>query len=215
MSETPFCLGSTGAADRCGVGMGQESPRPSEGYASRAEIEAAIAELSAADAERLRRGAVLRAVGLKGLGLGVCGDDLLQEAMELALAGKRPWPKGVRFVAYLLQLVRNISGHLARRAKSRLGIPVKEQAEVEVAMSGDPDCLVPTAIPDPERLAAAREQIGQVKGRFAKDETVSLIIEGWETDMAGPDIKRELQLSQNDFETAVTRLRRGARSLEE
>ena len=195
--------------------MGQKSPGTVESYASRAEIEAAIEGLSAADTERLKRTADLRAAGLKGLGLGVCGDDLLQRAMELALKGNRHWPKGVRFVTYLLQLVRNVAGHLALDAKSRLGVPVQEQAEVEVVMSGDPDCLVPAAIPDPERLAAARETTGRIKKKFAKDETVSLIIEGWETEMTGPDIKRELELSQNDYETAVTRLRRGARSLEE
>lgn len=194
--------------------MGQKTPGESEDYGSRAQIEAAIAGLSPADAERLKRSADSRAAGLKGLGLGVCGDDLLQRAMELALEGKRRWPKGVRFVTYLLQLVRNVSGHLARRAKSRLGIPVQEQPEVEI-LSGDPDCLVPAATPDPERLAAAREMTGRIKKYFAKDETVSLIIEGWETEMTGRDIRTELGLSQNDYETAVTRLRRGARKLEE
>ena len=195
--------------------MGQKSPKASAGYASRAEIEAAIEGLSPADTERLKRSADWRAAGLKGLGLGVCGDDLLQSAMELAVDGSRRWPKGVRFVTYLLQLIKNVAGHLARGAKSRLGIPVQDQGQIEVVMSDDPDGLVPTAIPDPERLAAARETIGRIKKRFATDETVSLIIEGWETDMTGPDIKRDLGLSQNDFETAVTRLRRGARGLEE
>lgn len=197
------------------MGVGQKSPKSSEDYASRAEIEAAIERLSLADAERLDRAAAWRAASLKGLGLGVCGDDLLQEAMRLALEGNRRWPKGVRFVTYLQQLVRNVAGHLARRAKSRLGLAVQDQAEVEVMVSGDPDCLVPTTIPDPERVAAARETTARIKEKFAKDETVSLIIEGWETEMTGPDIKRELELSQNDYETAVTRLRRGARSLEE
>jgi DNA-directed RNA polymerase specialized sigma24 family protein len=195
--------------------MGQKSPGSPDGCASRAEIGAAIDGLSPADTERLDRSAELRAAGLKGLGLGVCGDDLLQEAMRLALEGSRRWPKGVRFVTYLLQLVRNVAGHAARRAKSRLGVSVEDQPEVEVVVSGDPDCLVASAMPDPERLAAARETTGRIKKKFAKDETVSLIIEGWETEMTGRDIRTELGLSQNDYETAVTRLRRGARKLEE
>lgn len=195
--------------------MGQKAPGRQEGYASQVEIEAAVEGLSAADSERLQRSADAQAAGLKGLGLGVCGDDLLQRAMELAVEGSRRWPKGVRFVTYLLQLVRNVAGHLTRHAKSQLGIPVQAQAGVEVVMSGDPDDLVPAAMPDPERLAAARETIGRIKGKFANDETVSLIIEGWETEMTGPDIKRELGLTQNEYETAVTRLRRAARSLEE
>ncbi len=61
----------------------------------------------------------------------------------------------------------------------------------------------------------ARRKLDQIEKRFEGDERVLLILEGLATEMTGPEIKEALGLSQNEFETAMTRLRRGARNLED
>jgi hypothetical protein len=48
----------------------------------------------------------------------------------------------------------------------------------------------------------------QVAEKFADDDVVQLVIEGLATEMKGPEIQAALGISQREFETAMTRLRR-------
>ena len=64
-------------------------------------------------------------------------------------------------------------------------------------------------IPDPERLAAAREQLEKVDKKFAGDDLVGLVVEGLSTGMKGPEIQQDLGITETQFETAMTKLRRG------
>lgn len=190
--------------------------KPAE-YASLEEVEEAIGRLTPADSERLSRFAQLKVRGLRGLGLGVEAEDLLQEALTRSLqpGGKR-WPKNISFVNHLIAAMRNSAGHLVRDGHgARLA-----SIEPPNALDADGDGVShewdrPTEVPDAERIAAARERLQKIEKRFENDERVRLVMEGLATEMKGPEIKADLGITQNELETAMTRLRRGSAKVEE
>lgn len=197
--------------------MTKKTEAKSADYASLDEVEHAISELTPADSERLTRFAQQRARGLSGLGFGVEAEDLLQEALTRTLqpGGKR-WSKNMTFVKHLIAAMRNIAGHLARDGHG-VGLVSLDPADASDA-HGDGlnnQWDKPTAVPDAERIAVARERLKKIEERFQDDDRVLLVIEGLSTEMNGPEIKQDLGISQNELETAMTRLRRGAAKAEE
>lgn len=191
--------------------MKTKAPRSEESYATEAEVREAVGRLGDADLERLRRYADLRARALAALGLGIGGSDLLQEALSRTLAGKRKWPKSVKFVQHLLGAVRSISSGLAKRMK---GVVV----ETDLLGDGEGDeshgIELASPLADPERLAAVHEELAHIEQLFSSDERALLVIEGLKDRMEGPEIKEWLGLSQTEFETVMKRLRRGVRGKE-
>lgn len=173
----------------------------SDEYASDAEVEAALRGLTAAQTLRLSQVAEFRARAVATLGLGLSGDDLLQEAIGRTLSGDRRWRKSkVGFERHLRETIRSIVSHAPDEFRG--GLPTLSDPHDEgEALLGRP----PTA----ERIAAAREALAKIEAKFADDDEVLLVIEGLATEMNGPEIQRELDLTQNQYETIMTRLRRG------
>jgi hypothetical protein len=62
---------------------------------------------------------------------------------------------------------------------------------------------------DGERVAAANEQFVQVGRVFHDDDEVGLVIQGLADGMKGRDIQKDLGINETQYETIVTRLRRG------
>lgn len=196
--------------------MAKKTEAKSESYASLDEVEAAISLLTPADSERLLRFAQLKVGGLRGLGVGVEADDLLQEALTRTLqpGGKR-WAKSITFVKHLITAMQNIAGHLARDGRGVELVSLDPPGAAEVHSDVNSEWDKPTQIPDAERIAVARERLKKIEKRFESDETVLLVMEGLATEMKGPEIKQDLGITQNQLETAMTRLRRGAAKVEE
>src|SRR4051794_40140042 len=115
--------------------MAKKSDAKSATYASPEEVDEAIGRITPADSERLLRFAQLKARGLRGLGIGVDAEDLLQEAVARTVDpdGKR-WPKDIKFVAHLIAAMRNIAGHLARRGRgvSVVSLSAPDEQDVHV-----------------------------------------------------------------------------------
>ena len=82
--------------------MAPKKPRRG-GHATIPDFESAIRSLSEADAMRLRKAAACWARSLRGLGLGMSADDLLQEAVTRTMEDDRHWPKEIDLVVYLTQ----------------------------------------------------------------------------------------------------------------
>jgi len=192
--------------------MRPKTPASDVEYATDAEVEAAIRTLSEADAMRLGRSAAFRARSLNGLGLGIDAKDLLQEAIVRTVSGgnatgpgARRWRKGVPFVKHLDQAMRSIASH-ARDALANATIVPASQEESDGRTDG---IALLSRIPDPERHSAAHEYLEKVSKKFAEDDLVGLVVEGLSTGMKGPEIQKDLGITETQFETAMTRLRRG------
>lgn len=196
--------------------MANKTQAKSADYASLEEVEQAISRLTLADSERLMRFAQLKVRGLGGLGLGVEAGDLLQEALTRTLQadGKR-WVKSVTFVKHLIAAMRNLAGHWMRdgHGVGLVSLDCPGASGVYGDMHSEWDKA--TVIPDAERIAVARERLQRIEKRFKNDERVLLVMEGLATEMSGPEIKQDLGINQNELETAMTRLRRGAARVEE
>lgn len=183
--------------------------RPHE-YATAKEIEEAVVALTLVDLERVRSIAHGCSLALLGCGVLTTGEDLLQRAMELALGGgNRRWPKHVPFATYLRQLVRNVASHEARRSPRSEFVGISAYEDL-VAEGRAP----PSAVPDAERVATANKELERIRKFFADDERVTDILDGLSCEMKPSEIRDALGISQNELETAMTRLRRGVRKLE-
>lgn len=174
--------------------MASKKVTPPGEYATDSEVEAAIRALSDTDAVRLGRFATFRARGLAGRGLGLNGDDLLQEAIKRTLDGDRHWRKTVTFVKHLIETMRSIASHAAEAEDPKRGLDGVE---------------LRSQLPDGERVAAAAEQFRKIGEKFDGDDEVGLLLEGLKTGMTGPEIQRDLNLTETEFETIMIRLRRG------
>lgn len=191
--------------------MATKTVTPKGEFATDDEVEAAIAALTEADAIRLNKIAAFRARSLQGLGLGIGPDDLLQDALMRTVngavatgPGARRWRKGIPFVKHLDQTMRSIASHARENLED---ITLLDASEVHSKATADGPFASRRA--DPERLAAAREQLALVHKKFADDDLVGLVIEGLADEMTGPDIQKDLGITETQFESAMTKLRRG------
>lgn len=176
-----------------------------EEYATDAEVEVAIGALSDADAVRLGRAAKFRARMLAGLGLGIGAEDLLQDAITRTIAGDRRWRKKVSFVKHLIETMRSIASHAREELKGSqiddigddcIGAPLGGVALTATFTSG-------------LQVAAIHEQFDLISARFANDDEAMLVLECLANGQKGPDIQDELGITEQQFETIMTRVRRG------
>jgi hypothetical protein len=174
-------------------------------HATDAEVEAAIRGLSEADGIRLLKVASFRARALSGLGLGVTADDLLQEAILRTVAGRRRWRKSVTFVKHLIKSLESIANHSHDELKGGVVVPATAE-DADGRLDG---LALKSRLPDGERVAAANEQLRSITKRFDNDDEVGLVLEGHANDMTGPEIQTDLKVNETQYETIMTRLRRG------
>ncbi len=179
-------------------------------HATDSEVEAAIRALTPPQTQRLIRFAKYKATGLAGLGVGINAEDLLQEAVLRTLWGKRKWRKeAVTIEKHLIGAIRSIANHARDEFNSLDGRPIAQNIDVGNSGSGSTIAPLVSRLPDSERISAAHQKLEQIEQRFLGDEEVLLVIEGLSTEMNGPEIQRELSITQTQYETIMTRLRRG------
>lgn len=174
--------------------------------ATPAEVEAAIQSLTDADGTRLARVSDLFARKLRALGLGIEGEDLLQEAMKRTWAGKRHWKKKkVTFVKHLIETMRSIASHEPDELKGGTVVPATADDPIG-GLDGTP---LSSSTPDPRRATSAREQVEEICKVFDDDDEVGLVLEGLADEKTGPEIQNDLGIDETAYETIMTRLRRG------
>jgi hypothetical protein len=175
-------------------------------HATDAEVDAAIRALSDVQLVRLGKVASFRARALAGLGFGISGDDLLQEAICRTVAGARHWRKTVvTFEKHVIETMRSISDHAHDELAGASVVPGTIEDD-RGYLDGAP--LRSTGM-DAETSSAAKEQLEKIAVIFADDDEVTLVIEGLAGGLTGPDIQADLKITQNHYETIMTRLRRG------
>ena len=180
--------------------MGTTAINDQEHYASIAEATLAIAALTAADLVRIGRIAQLRAYRLPG----VEWEDLVNEAIERVLSGKRRWPMDLPLIIFLREVIRSLTSEEWRRnAQSNLVAPrANDDGTDPIVMVADPS-------PDAERAIIARDLLDQIMGLFEGDEAVLGILSGMASGQSAEEIRSHLKLTPRDYETSRRRLRRG------
>ncbi len=186
----------------------RNKPASSKTYATEEEVEIAVAALTLAELTKLGTVAEFYARALAARGAGVNGDDLVQDAISRTFAGKRRWPTSVPFGRYLMSAVRSIAHAAVKKLKSE---PLTDSDPADEDIGDQLAAKLRVEEPHHARVAADVERIEQL---FHDDETVLLVMEGLKDDMPGPEIQKELSLTNTQYETAMKRLRRRARPKE-
>ncbi|MCI0724302.1 MAG: hypothetical protein L0338_35865 [Acidobacteria bacterium] len=187
---------------------------PKEQAASPLEVSAAIKGLTRPQLLRLEKYARFL---IRGLPHRASRDheDLLQEAMKATLNGDRRWnrQKVPDFYVHLLGVMRSSANHWLEQAQRE---PVSTEADVLVTQPNgetqSPLELAPSCSPDAERTLAAKQRLDEIDRIFGEDALVSLIIAGLREGRNGPEIQALLDVSQNDYDAALKRMRRRLRA---
>ncbi len=182
-------------------------PKP---YATREEVERALASLTKPQRLRLKKFADYR---VRGLGRAAKGDDddLLQEAITATVIGcevggeGRRWNKEVDIVKHLIEAMRSIASHW-REAAGAEEIPESELVTVddEGEAYSHFDKLVDPA-PHALRAAEAREELARVLGIFKDDDDAVLVLEGWRDGWKREDFI-SVGMLPSDYDAAVKRI---------
>lgn len=178
--------------------------------------------LTAAALLRLRNYARWRVRGLGRKAAGRTETELLADAMNATLEGKRRWNKDkVDFVGHLVGAMRSISSHWRGQSKSADEATLESDL-LRTTEDGEvlrPFDLVPSEEPGPdeeleanESQSEARTRVEAIENAFADDPVISLILDGLRQGMTPGKVRAELELSQTEYETAMNRLRRRMRA---
>ena len=191
---------------------------PEELAATPAEITAAIEALTPADWSRLKSYADNRILKIGPKAASRTGKDLLHIALELLLDDTRRWNRTkVDFIFFMIGAIRSISSNWARGYEPEEALALeldvkKKNKDGETFRLID---FVEDDRPDPEqrvvdeekRLADAR-WLEVINRLFKDDEQAQMVIEAWQDGYDPADVRSLWNLSQNEYDTTVRRIRR-------
>ena len=181
------------------------------------EIRVAIEALTSADWVRLQKYATNRIRMLGPKADGRDSEDLLQITLELILDDTRRWDRTkVEFVPFMIGAMKSISSNWARGYKPEETLSLELDAEKtnEDGETFRPIDYVEDENPNPEQRLVDEEQL-QADARlkmidelFEGDEGAQMVIEAWRDGYDPPGVRTLWELSQNDYDTIVRRIRR-------
>ncbi len=186
-----------------------------------AEFEAALSAIyqNSAQLLKLQRYASSRIGAIGRAAEGRTAEDLLSEAVTLTLEGQRTWSSAVDIVGHLIGVMKSVSSHWAEQVNTRDAVTLVESDVSHTTQDGRVFNAVtqhPCDRPSVERTLVARAQVEEIRQAFVDDTLVTKILDQMAAGVTdGPSIKAALNLSQTQYETAMKRLRRTARSLQE
>ena len=195
--------------------MAREKKDSKPEYATRDDVERAVESLSSADELRLGKFARYKIRGLGRMAIGRDHEDLLGEAIKSTWIGAeegdegRRWKKTtVPFVQQLLGAMRSIASHW-KAAHDENEAYLDSEVAVETE---DGDILsavenAPSGALSQELVLLAKEALNSVYQMFHDDDDAALVIEGIKENWSGPEIVKQLGLSQKRYEAAIKRIR--------
>lgn len=197
-------------------------------WATREEIDQAIAALSPAQWVTLQKFAEWRVRG-QGRAAGTRrGKDLLQDALVSTFVGAqgngsgRRWNKRVDFVKHLTEAMRGISSHWKDKVDERemleceavkydaagqelspldslgLGDTFNERLRIAVAEGFQPAA---------ERRLIAQDKLKRIFNMFKDDKEATLVLEGWSESMTKNEIIQKYGLTDKLYAAATKRIR--------
>jgi hypothetical protein len=136
-------------------------------------------------------------------------DDLLQEAITRTLSGDRVLRDGIPLFWHLYKAMQSIAWDWNKKLDEKLLLE-SDFAESETRMSVFSSLA--SVAPDPERQAAARIDLSRVTEACKSDSLVSALLTSKLLGKTESEIRRELNLNEQDFNAAAQRLRRSAKN---
>lgn len=172
---------------------------------SLADIRAALDTLSAADWERARILAKLRAMGL----VDISGNDLLNMAV-VALMTSRRWPADVQPLTVLSNVMRSIASNARQRAA---GSPVDRGVQLDDLEQLGSGSSAASVRNTPEVVLSAKQRLQQVYDAVAQDDEMSLLLMLWADQTRGQHAQRELGWDDKQYDRVRNRLTRKLKDL--
>ena len=182
------------------------------------EIRVAIEALTSADWARLRNYAANRIRILGPKADGRSREDLLQITLELLLDDTRRWDRTkVGFVPFMIRAMKSVSSNWARgyKPEETLSLVLDAEKTNEDGETFRPIEYVEDENPNPEQRLVDEEQLQADARRlkmidelFEGDEGAQMVIEAWLDGYDPPGVRTLWELSQNDYDTIVRRIRR-------
>jgi hypothetical protein len=174
---------------------------------SRAQIEANVAALSAADWRRLEFLGNSLAEGVTGW----TGEDLLQETLTKFLEGVRTWPSGLPSVHVIGMVMMSVASN--ERA-SNAASPIDENEHVN-AVEGHEDeeggggqGVVGVSVTSPEDILGARQEMAAVYAAVAGDPDLEKLVKLWAEGIRGEEARKEMGWTSQQYEAERKRLTR-------
>lgn len=148
------------------------------------------------------RGEVFRRVTSYCRGDLLLVEDVVDEALFAVTTGKRRWPKHVKIKPFLLQTMRSVRSNLVRKRRNIAGLTDKDDWPSRY--------LPPDAAFRGRTWQDIDAMVRAVAGRDPILYKVAIDLVKWELGQGGgPDvIKRELALSDGDYQELIQRLTR-------
>ena len=182
------------------------------------EIRATIKALTTSDWARLRSYADNRIQKLGPKASGKEGQDLLQISFRSLLDDTRRWdPTKVDFVTFLIGVMRSISSNWARgyKLEESLALTLDDDRSNMDGEKYRPMDRVRDNSPSPEQRVIDKQKrqadsklLEMVEELIQDDEPAQMVIEAWREGLNPAGARALWDLSQNDYNTIVRRIRR-------
>lgn len=199
------------------IPMALENSRriPLDKAAPVAEIKDAVNALTPLELRKLQKFARWRIRGLGRMAAGRDWRDLFQEAIASFLSpnGRRWNREAVDFAKALREAIRSMSSNWKRSFDE--SEPHLESELITTSESGiesNPIANATTANWDSQADLEAKEKLETIERLLAKRELASLIWMGMKDRMTGTEIRQDLEISANQYETEMTWMRRTVRA---
>ena len=190
-------------------GHGMGSPMDQSGQdrgadLTRAEVDAVFIGMTAADWRRAEHMASFAARGVPGKS----GEDMLQDALEQFLAGRRRFPRGRHPLVVLKTAMRSNASN-ARKAERRS--PIENNVSV-TGHSMETDDLVPTTEGSDRRTPLAeleaKELLEAIFSDLAEDADALMVAMAWAEGLRGAAAIETTGLTGHQYDAARKRLLR-------
>ena len=171
--------------------------------ATQEECAEELRQLSGEDYERLEKIARLRVTGLHA----VAWRDLLHDAIERLLDGRRRWPRRIPLVVFLRETMRSIASDHWRRLDRSIVVAESEMG-VDCKADGGAIAIAMDDSAQPERQASAEETIRRIEKAFEDDGEALCVLAAMTSGNSPKEIQRDISMDEKRYASTLRRISR-------
>jgi DNA-directed RNA polymerase specialized sigma24 family protein len=168
-------------------------------FKTKDEFAQALLRLTPAEKARLRHASVHVAQVAD-----VDAEDLLQEAITRALAGKRRWPDHVDIVTFLAMVMKSLASAGQRSAARRPERDPDDEGDPDIYEDKNPEGLGQRA----DEILISEERRRAILAMFDGDDEAQLIVEGMLGGMEGEELRKFVDLNPTQYASKRRKIRR-------